>query len=274
MAKKEKEDRADPRSIWRYLMFSLAGVFTLVLCIFGFQKVEQYLIGNPKFVLAGPADYGEESPSLQILGVKNASRVQIMQVFSEDFGRSVYLFPIAKRRMGLLGVQWVKDARIMRVWPNSAAVQITERTPVAFVPLKMDDPAAPLRTALIDDEGVILEPRGATKFTLPVLTGVTPGESRELRRAKARKMLKFFQEIGGLGDKVSEVDITSIDNVKATMPLDNRAMVLFMGNQRYSLKLQNFLRHYQEIRRRLPDATVLDLRIEDRITAIEGGKSE
>jgi cell division protein FtsQ len=274
MAKKDKEDQPKPRSIWRYLLVSLAGVSLLVFGIFAFQRTEHYLITNPKFVLAPPTDYGEDSPNLQVDGVRHASKAQIMQVFNEDFGRSIYLFPIAKRRMSLLGVQWVKDASIMRVWPNRAAVHITERTPVAFVPLKTDDPAAPYHSALIDDEGVILEPHGATQFKLPVLTGVSQNDSRDLRRAKARKMLKFFQEVGQLGDKVSEVEIASVENVKATVPMEGRAMVLVLGGQRFSVKLQNFFKHYPEIRKRLPDATVLDLRIEDRITAIEGGNSD
>jgi cell division protein FtsQ len=274
MAKKEKEEQSKPRSIWRYLFFSVLSAAALIFAIFAFQRTEQYLITNPKFVLAGPSDYGEESPNLEVTGVRYASKTQIQQVFSGDFGRSVYLFPLAKRRMSLLGVEWVKDASIMRIWPNKANVQITERTPVAFVPLSTGDPAAPFRTALIDDEGVILEPHGAGSFKLPVLTGVSQNEPREMRRAKARKMVKFFQEIGPLGSRISDVDIASVENVKATMPVEGRATVLVLGNQRYALKLQNFLKHYQEIRRRMPDATVLDLHIEDRITAMEGGKGD
>jgi cell division protein FtsQ len=274
MARKEQEERQQPQSAWRYLSYFAAGTAALVFGILVFQRLEHYLITDPKFLLAAPAEYGEESASLHVEGVQHASRAQVMQTFSEDFGRSVYLFPIARRRMELLAVPWVKDASIMRIWPNKAAVRIVEREPVAFVPLKTNDPAAGLRTALIDDEGVILEPRGATRFHLPVLTGVQQEESRDLRRAKVRRMQKVLEEIGPLAEKLSEIDITSLDNVKVSLPVDSRAMILLLGNRHYQPKLENFFKHYPEIRKRLPDAMILDLRIEDRITAVEGGTGE
>lgn len=274
MAKKEKEGQAQPRSIWRYLFYSLAGASALVFGIFVFQRVEHYLINSPKFAMAAPADYGEDSPSLHVNGVQYASRAQIMQIFTDDFGRSLYLFPMAKRRNSLLGVQWVKDASIMRIWPNQAAVHITERRPAAFIPLKLDDAEGALRTLLIDEEGVILEPRGPTGFKLPVLMGINPEESRDVRQAKVRRMQRVIQEAGALSERISDFDIASLENVKVTMPVENRALVLFLGSQHYAAKLQNFLRHYAEVRRRLPNAVVFDLRIEDRITAVEGGESE
>ena len=42
-----------------------------------------------------------------------------------------------------------------RIWPNRIVVQITERKPAAFIKLPAE---AMLRWALIDDEGVILDP--------------------------------------------------------------------------------------------------------------------
>ncbi len=252
----------------------MAGVALLILGIVVFQRVEQYLITNAQFTLKPPVEYGEDSPNLRVEGVKYASRAQVMQIFAEDFGRSVYLLPTARRRTQLLSVNWVKDARIMRIWPSHAAVQITERQPVAFVSFKSEDSPGLMRTALIDDEGVVLEARGATQFTLPVLTGVQANESRELRRARVRKMMKMLQELGSHGDKISEIDVSSLENIKATLPMEDRALVLLLGNQHYLSKLQNFLSHYPEIRKRIPDATVLDLRIEDRITAVEGGTGD
>jgi hypothetical protein len=42
-----------------------------------------------------------------------------------------------------------------------------------------------------------------------------------------------------------------------------------LGDHDYSLRYQNFLRNYPEIKRRLPDAATLDMRLEDRITVVE-----
>ncbi len=48
-------------------------------------------------------------------------------------------------------------------------MQITERKPAAFIKLPAE---AMLRWALIDEEGVILDPPPKAAFQLPVLAGV------------------------------------------------------------------------------------------------------
>ena len=75
MAKKEKEEQEKPRSIWRYLFLSVAGVSVLIFGIFAFQRTEHYLITNPRFVLSGPADYGDESPNLHVEGARHRAVV-------------------------------------------------------------------------------------------------------------------------------------------------------------------------------------------------------
>ena len=41
-----------------------------------------------------------------------------------------------------------------------------------------------------------------------------------------------------------------------------------LGNQKFLQRYRNFVDNYSEIRKRLPDAIVLDLRLKDRITAV------
>ena len=54
----------------------------------------------------------------ELHGVKYASRQQILRLFEPDYGRSLYLFPLAARRKSLLGVHWVHEASVSRIWPN------------------------------------------------------------------------------------------------------------------------------------------------------------
>jgi cell division protein FtsQ len=275
MARREAEPEVgSSRSIFRYILYGCAAAALLVTALFLFQRTEQFLATNPRFTLAPPAEYGEDSPNLRIEGVRHASRAQIRQVFAEDFGRSIYLCPLEKRRLALLSVGWVKDATVARYWPNRAAVRIVERQPVAFVPIRSSDPEAPMRAALIDEEGVLLEARNPGEFRLPVLLGVRPEDNREMRRVRVRKMLKFTAEVGAAASQFSEIDVGVIENLKVTLPAGNRALTLIQGSGNYQLKLSNFFANYAEVRRRLPDATVLDLRVEDRITAVEGPRSD
>lgn len=275
MARREVDAQADSsRSIIRYIVYGCAATALLVAAIFLFQRTEQFLVTNPRFILTPPAEYGEDSPNLRIEGVRHASRAQIRQVFAEDFGRSIYLCPLEKRRLALLSVGWVKDASVARYWPNRAAVRIVERQPVAFVPVRSSDPEAPMRAALIDEDGVLLEARNPAAFRLPVLVGVRPEESREMRRVRVRKMMKFLAEVGSMASQFSEIDVSVIENLRVTLPAGQRALTLILGSGNYQVKLSNFFANYAEVRRRLPDATVLDLRVEDRITAVEGPRSD
>src|ERR1700730_559435 len=82
------------------LIITVAGV------IYGAQQVEQFLIRDPRFVLAAPTEYGDESPALHLEGIRYASRNQVLRVFQQDIGRSLYLFPMTERRKALLRIGW------------------------------------------------------------------------------------------------------------------------------------------------------------------------
>ncbi len=254
---------------WRLAVLASAGIIAAaVLALVAFGAVEQFLVSDARFRLAGPAMYGEESPSLRVEGVTHAPRERILRVFQRDFGRSLYLLPAAERRRNLLAIDWVRDASVARIWPNRVAVRIAERVPVAFVQLA-SPPAGASRVALIDEDGVILEPHGPARFRLPVVTGIRRDQSEAARREAVQRMLHLLREVGPLGTRISEIDVGDPDNLKLIEQVDDRALVLLLGNRRFRPRLENFLSHYAEIRKRLPGATTLDLRIDDRIIVVE-----
>jgi cell division protein FtsQ len=232
--------------------------------IIAFEEVESFLISDPRFVLAAPPEYSNESPNIRITGVRNASRRAVLQTFSRDFGRSVYLAPIAERRRNLLAVDWVRDATVSRVWPDRIDVFVEERTPVAFVALPGSGPGA--RLTLIDEEGVLLEPQGPLRMRMPVLVGIRRDQSESVRRNGVRRMLRLLEEAGPLAEKISDIDVSNPGNLSVTMKTDDRAVVLTLGDHDFRKRLENFLEHYPEIRKHAPQATLFDLRLDDRIT--------
>src|SRR5260370_36822466 len=95
---------------------SIVGISaTLTAGIYTSQKFQQFMIRDPRFFLPGPPDYGFESPNLELDGVKFASRAHILRLFEHDYGRSLYLFPMAARRNALLNIRWVLTASHRRV---------------------------------------------------------------------------------------------------------------------------------------------------------------
>ena len=257
---------ATARGVARTLAAILAGALVLIAGLYLFHRLEQFLIRDPRFALGGPQSTvpgsTAEDDSLLLSGAAHASHRAIQGVFDGDYGRSVYLVPIEGRRATLQTVDWVKDASVARVWPNRLVVQVVERKPVAFVAL------ASGRVALIDEDGVILPPT-RDRFTLPVLTGVRAADPLSERRERVGRLLHLLQDLGEEGKKISEVDVSDRDNLKVSQPWDGRVVTLLLGDRNFPVRYRNFLNHFAEIRRKLPGASTLDLRLEDRITVVE-----
>jgi cell division protein FtsQ len=239
------------------IIVSTLAVF-LVAFVYAANRAEQFLIRDERFALNGM----EPSPTLEITGVSHTSRRAVESVFNQDSGRSIYLMPLDGRRQTLRTVDWVKDASISRLWPNRVLVRVTERTPVAFLSVDAS------KFALIDEDGVVL-PRAADRFTLPVLAGVRPSDPIADRRDRVRRMLRLTRDLGDKTGAISEIDVSDPDNLTVTQSFEGRVLILMLGDHNYSLRYQNFLRNYPEIKRRLPGAVKLDMRIEDRITVVE-----
>ncbi|MGH9629075.1 MAG: cell division protein FtsQ/DivIB [Bryobacteraceae bacterium] len=242
----------------------ICGVFMLMAVL---QSAEQFVISDSRFILEGPRQPDAPSPNFRLEGLSYTSELQVTSVFARDFGRSLYLCPIAERRRQLLAIDWVKDASILRIWPDTLAVRITERVPVAFV--QTPGRRGLREHALIDEEGVLLNPLRAVNLRLPVLTGISRSEPEERRRRRVGAFLRLRKEVGPLMDKISEVDLTDLDNLQVTHAFDGRATVLMLGNKDFKRRLESFLENQAEIRRRLPEARTLDMRISNRIIAVE-----
>jgi len=242
------------------------GIAILIGLVWGYFAVKQFIIDDPRFLLAGPPEPGVESEHFQIAGAVHASEQQITSVFLRDFGKSVYLLPLEERRRRLLAIDWVAEATVSRFWPNRIVVRIRERAPVAFVQVPAAD--GTLTYGLVDADGVMLDPQRATKLALPVLTGISVADKEPLRKEKVKRFLRLQSELGSLMERVSEIDVSDVDNIRIVQVIDGHAMTLMLGNQKFLQRLQNFTDNYSEIRKRLPEATVLDLRLKDRITAV------
>jgi cell division protein FtsQ len=236
-----------------------AGV--LLAALFAFYRFEQFLIRDSRFAMALP-ESGEASP-IQIHGVNYASHREIESLFAVDYGRSVYLLPLAERREMLRTVDWVRDASVSRVWPNQVEVRVDERKPVAFVMLGSSRVAA-----LIDQDGAVMQSVSA-QFHLPVLKGIRASDSPTSRREKVQRMMRFTHEIGAAADQISEIDTTDRENLEATQPYEGRSITLELGARDFGLRYRNFVNHIGEIKKKFPRTAILDLRLENKITAAD-----
>jgi cell division protein FtsQ len=241
-------------------LVTIVCALTVVLLgtLYALYRTEQFLIRDERFAL----NEGDPAPTLEITGVTHTSRHSVESVFNEDSGRSIYLLPLSDRRQTLRAVDWVKDASILRLWPNHVVVRVVERTPVAFIAVNAS------QFALIDEDGVVLPP-APDRFKLPVLAGIRVSDPIADRRDRVHRMLRLTRDLGGKTADISEIDVSDPDNLKVTQPFEGSLVTLLLGDRDYAMRYQNFIRNYPEIKRRLPGAATLDMRLEDRITVVE-----
>ncbi len=266
--------KQQPERTWRSRLRIAATVCGVALGVgsglAGLFAFDEWLATDRHFLLSGtPALH----PALAITGVTHAQPAEIARVFAGDFGRSIYLMPLTARRRALLSLDWVRDARISREWPNRVAVRIIERNPVAFVMMPAGPPGPdgiqPTETALIDADGVILAPPAKARFSLPVLLGLSRRQPLAWRRERIRQVDELIREVQANAGQISEIDASDPEDVVITESVEGRAVRLHLGRQRFDARLKNFMNLYPEIRRRLPGASVFDLRLDDRITALD-----
>jgi cell division protein FtsQ len=246
---------------WRIVAGGFITLVCLLVGLVAFHYVERFLIIDPRFALNGE-DATAGSAGVEVTGAAHASQRAIQAVFAEDQGRSLYVIPIAERRSTLQAVDWVRDASVVRIWPNRLLVAIDERKPVAFLTLGGS------RFGLIDEDGVILPP-AQDRFALPVVTGVRASDPRSERRDRIHRMLRVTGELGDVARDLSEIDVSDRDNIKVSQPYHGRVLTLLLGDHNFNARYHNFLNHYAEIQKRLPASSTLDLRLEDRITVVE-----
>ncbi len=266
--KKIVEPPREPIRWGRFTFWLILGVLLMVSTLLAWSHTESFLIKDNRFRIAESEDFAGRSPDLIVEGVHYASTSQIRHVFAEDFGRSLYLVPLQARRRQLLAIDWVEDATVSKIWPNTLRVSIHERQPVAFVHLAPDRKNGLSHLALIDADGHILRPRVAAQFTLPVITGIRETESLEDRRARVHRVLGMLKEIGPLAAQISEVDVADPNDLIVAEHTGSSVLNLMIGDDNYAERLQSFLNNYPQIREKRPDAKTLDLRVDGVITAV------
>jgi cell division protein FtsQ len=171
-----------------------------------------YMVGH--FLLASQEMALIHSEQIQVSQNRYVTTSSVREIFRVDRGHSVLRIPLSERRRQIETLPWVEQASVLRALPNTIKVEITERTPIAFLRDGSD-------LALVDVHGVILDRPLKGDFHFPVVTGMNsemPMEDRELRM---QLFASFAQQVeaarGGAMDQVSEVDLSEAKDLRATI---------------------------------------------------------
>lgn len=203
----------------------------------------------------------DSSENIEINGAHNASHAQVMDIFGIDIGRNIFAIPLNSQKMQLEQIPWVESATVMRLLPNRLAIEIRERTPVAFARIGS-------RVSLIDSSGVVLGfvAHRQTKYSFPVIEGMQETEPLSSRAAAMRIYNRLVRELDAEGSHysqdLSEVDLSDPEDVKVTANGAGGAVLIHLGNSGFLPRYKLYLGHIAEWRQQHPKLQSVDLRYE------------
>jgi cell division protein FtsQ len=160
-----------------------AAVAAGVICLAGLGAAWLYHYGEHSWRFRV-----ESSDNIEVTGMQNVSKSQIMEVMGSDIGRNIFFIPLAQQKTQLEQIPWVESASVMRFVPNRLKVEIHERTPVAFARVGP-------RMSLIDAGGTLMELTPKHKYSFPVILGMNPGEPLSTRAPRMKTYAEMVREL-------------------------------------------------------------------------------
>ena len=206
----------------------------------------------------------DSSDNIAISGTNNVSRAQVRNVMASDIDRNVFFVPLEERKKQLEQIPWVQSATVMRLLPNRLKIDITERTPIAFVEIGS-------HIALIDANGVIMElpPGQTTKYSFPVVVGISDSDPLSTRAARMKIYSQFAKELDSSGGHysadISDVDLSDPYDIKATVTDPHGAVLVHLGPANFLEHFKVYVAHVQEWRTQFKKLESVDLRYDHQV---------
>ena len=213
----------------------------------------------------------ESSDDIAVSGLDRVTRAQVMEVLGGDIGRNVFFIPLEQRQKQLEQIPWVESASMMRLLPNRIAVQVQERTPIAFAQISN-------RIELVDAHGVVMDLPRKTHFSFPVVLGLSDSDPLSTRAAQMRIYQRLVSEldVGGArySNDLSEVDLSDPEDIKATVADPYGAVLVHLGNEQFLERFKVYLSHIGAWRQQFQKVESVDLRFEGQIIVNPDGSAQ
>jgi cell division protein FtsQ len=206
----------------------------------------------------------DSSDDIEISGLDNVTRSQVVEVMGGDIGRNIFFIPLAERKKQLEQIPWVESASLMRFVPNRLRVEIHERTPVAFARVGS-------KILLVDATGTLMElpVAGKKKYSFPVILGTNPGEPLSTRAARMKIYCDVMRQLDSSGahysQDLSEVDLSAPDDVKVLVSDPQGEVLVHLGSSAYLDRYKVYVTHVQQWRQQFVKLESVDLRYDRQI---------
>lgn len=202
------------------------------------------------------------SDDIEMNGLSNVTRGQVMEVMGGDIGRNVFFIPLDERQKQLQQIPWVESASVMRFAPDHIRIQIKERTPVAFAQIGS-------KIMLVDATGVLMELSSKKKYSFPVILGMTSSQPLSTRLAQMKIYGQVVRELDSDGahysQELSEVDLSDPEDVKVLTNDSDGEVLVHLGSSNYLDRYKIYVGHLREWRQQFPKLESVDLRYDRQI---------
>ena len=201
-----------------------------------------------RFLLYAPSMLLLRPEQIELTGNHVVTREAVLKQFVEDRNRSVLRMSLDLRRSQLEQIPWIESATVERILPNRIRIELTERTPIAFV--RNGD-----EVALIDPHGVILDRPRDADFQFPIVSGVSEDLPRDQREKRIELYQEFMKDIelvrGGSSESISEVDLANPKDLRAVItgiaaPNDPQAVTIHFGQGDFTGKFRMVVENFTQ----------------------------
>jgi len=231
-AKRDREPGANVATRLR----SLVGYVPLALRI-GLLAILA-LVGLVGYRAAASADFFQVK-KVEMRGAVRASNDDIKASVLHDVGETgVWRADLEQVSKHLEHLPWVRTAIVTRVLPDGIRVRITERQPQAVVRISSG------RFIWVDDEAVYLGEMSSTDQMPAFFLRGWNEESSTAAQAENRQRVKRFLELQrawnaqSLSERVSEVNLNDLRDVRVQLAGDDAQIEVRLGGQDQAARLE------------------------------------
>src|SRR6476646_4236110 len=202
------------------------------------------------------------SDDIDMSGLSNVTRAQVMEVMGGDIGRNVFFIPLDQRQKQLQQIPWIESASVMRFAPDRIQIQIKERTPVAFAQIGS-------KIMLADAGGVLMDLSSKKKYSSPVILVMSSSKPLSTRSAQMKIYNQLLRELDSEGahysQELSEVDLSDPEDVKVATNDPDGEVLVHLGSANYLDRFKVYVAHLREWRQQFAKLESVDLRYDRQI---------
>ena len=179
---------------------------------------------------------------VEVQGASRVSGDEIQALVRKDVEKTgVWRADLTGMNARLERLPWVRTAVVSRVLPDGIRVRIVERVPRAVVR------TASGRFRWVDDDAVLLgEMLPTDQMPAFFLRGLNEDDPEGARKENRERVAKFLElqhdwDTAGLSERVSEVNVMDIRDVRAQLADDNSQIEVRLGSQDHGKRLKDAL---------------------------------